>query len=320
MISLPFSFKDGVMVRKIYLLPIFLLACSLFSPLALPSPTAAPAVTLTLPPLQTDAPTEAPATSPAVTLSAGDFTPILYRDHVSQYNEFQIIGGVQDGEWLPAGQVADQVEFEQAFDLYANGYAGVAITKDDGAPAFNPRCGEAYVGTDFSNDIPNLIGVKQGWDVTYRPGEEVPVNTPVYYAAVADWLVSQGFTLPAVGISRILRVDLEGDGVEEVLISAAHFRDESGHMAEQGDYSIILMRKLVGDQVLTVPVVADLYTSPTAELTFPFTYSLASLLDLNRDGTLELIVDVSRWEGAGVILYQVDGTNVNEVIRAVCTQ
>ena len=67
------------LIRNILLLPMGLLACSLFSPLALPSPTAVPAATLTLPPLQTDAPTEAPATSPAVTLSAEDFTPILYR-------------------------------------------------------------------------------------------------------------------------------------------------------------------------------------------------------------------------------------------------
>lgn len=307
-------------VRNILLLPIGLLACSLLSPLVLPSPTAIFPAPQTIPTLQTEASTQIPATLPAVTLSAGEFTPILYRDHFSRYSEFQIIAGVQDGEWLPAGAVADQVGFDQAFDLYANGYAGVAITKDYGAPDFNPHCGERYIGTDFSNYVPNLIGVKQGWDVTYRAWEEIPVSTPVYYAAVADWLVAQGFTLPAVRISRILRVDLEGDGVDEVFISAAHFKDESGHLAEQGDYSMILMRKVVGAEVVTTTVVSDLYTNSTAEQVFPSTYTLASLLDLNRDGILELIVDVSRWEGGGVILYQVNGSQVKEVVRAVCAQ
>jgi hypothetical protein len=319
----PFWFKDIVMkrVRMILLSSIFLLACSLVSPLALPSPTAIPPAALTIPPQPAETPTETPANLPAVTLSAGDFTPILFRRYLSRYYEFQVIGGVQAGNWLPAGAVADTVRFEQAFDLYAPaGFAGTAVTKDYGIPLFISRCGETFIGSDFSTDIPNLIGVAQGWDVTHRPWLETAVDTPVYYAAVADWLVSQGFTLPYVQISRILRVDLEGDGVDEVFISAAYFNDESGHMAEQGDYSIILMRKLVGSEVVTVPVVAELYTSPTAELAFPFTYSLASLLDLNRDGNLELIVEVTRWEGSGVILYQVDGTNVIEALRAVCTQ
>ncbi len=308
------------LVGTILMVSVFLLSCSLFSPLALPTPTAIFPTIVMDPTQPAETPAETPTNLPSVTLSAADFTPILYRDNFSGYNEFQVIGGVQDGNWLPANVVADQVGFEQAFDLYANGYAGVAITKDNGAPVFNSRCGETYIGSDFSTYIPNLIGVAQDWEVTYRPWGGTALDSPVYYAAVADWLVSQGFTLPYVQISRILRVDLEGDGVDEVFISAAYFNDESGHMAEQGDYSIILMRKLVGSEVVTVPVVAELYTSPTAELVFPFTYSLASLLDLNQDGNLELIVEVTRWEGSGVILYQVDGTNVIEALRAVCAQ
>ena len=308
------------LVGTILMVSVFLLSCSLFSSLALPTPTVIFPTIVTDPTQPAETPAETPTNLPSVTLSASDFTPILYRDHFSRYNEFQVIGGVQDGNWLPASVVADQVGFEQAFDLYANGYAGVAITKDYGTPLSNPPCEETYIGSDFSTYIPNLVGVAQGWDVTHRPWQETAVDTPVYYAAVADWLVSQGFTLPYVQISRILRVDLEGDGVEEVFISAAYFKDESGHMAEQGDYSIILMRKLIGSEVVTVPVVAELYISPTAELAFPFTYSLASLLDLNQDGNLELIVEVTRWEGSGVILYQVDGTNVIEALRAVCTQ
>jgi hypothetical protein len=252
------------------------------------------------------------------TLSAADFTPILYSHTFFPRNEFQVIGGVQGGNWLPADVVADKVQLEQAFDLYApTGYAGVAITEYFTAPS---RCGGTLVGSKFSMEIPHLIGVAQGWDVTLGSWLETPVDAPIYYAAVADWLVSQGFTLPAVEITRILRVDLEGDGIDEVLISAAHFKDESGHMAEQGDYSAIVMRKLVGNEVVTAPVVADLYTSSTAELVFPFTYSLVNLLDLNQDGALELIVEVERWEGGGVILYEIDATTVTEVLRAVCTE
>lgn len=306
------------LVKAVLLLSLSLLACSLVPPRVLPAPTAVPPVMETIPSLPTPAQTETPTSLPSVTLSAADFTPILYSHTFFPRNEFQVIGGVQGGNWLPADVVADKVQLEQAFDLYApTGYAGVAITEYFTTPS---RCGGTYVGSKFSMEIPHLIGVAQGWDVTLGSWLETSVDTPVYYAAVADWLVSQGFTLPAVQITRILRVDLEGDGVEEVFISAAYFKDESGHMAEQGDYSIILMRKLVGNEVVTVPVVADLYTSPTAELAFPFTYSLASLLDLNQDRNLDLIVEVTRWEGGGVIIYQIDGTNVIPALQAICTQ
>lgn len=311
-------------LMRIFLpLVLSVLACNLFSPRPPATPTAGLGTIETIPPLlippTAGATAQAPTTSPAVTLSAGEYTPVLYRRYLSRYYEFQVVGGVQQGSWLPASAVADQVQFEQSYDLYGpDGYAGLAVTTDYGIPLSSPTCGETYIGTDFSTDIPNLIGVAQGWDVTHRPVEETQVDTPVYTAAVADWLVSQGFTLPFVKITRIVRVDLEGDGVQEVFISATSFLDSSGHMTQQGDYSIILMRKLVNGEVVTVPVVADLYTSPGPEQTFPLTYLLASLLDLDQDGILDLIVEVNRWEGGGVMVYQVEGTNVMEALRSIC--
>jgi hypothetical protein len=41
-------------------------------------------------------------------------------------------------------------------------------------------------------------------------------------------------------------------------------------------------------------------------------------VDLNQDGTLEVVVGVSRWEGGGAIVYRIDGQNVREVVRSVC--
>lgn len=279
--------------------------------LLMASPTFTPTFTLA------SAPTETPSTSHPTK----DFSLILYRRYLSRFYQFQVIGGVQNGEWLTSAVVADQVRFEQSFDIYApDGFTGVAVTKDYSIPLVSVPGGEIFIGSDFSKNIPNLIGVAQGWGVTYRPSQELSVNAPVYQQVVRDWLISQNISDPDVRISRILRVDLEGDGVDEVLISASRFIEESGHMTEAGDYSIILMRKVMGNEVVTVPVIADIYTSSPAELTFPFTYSLANLLDLNRDGILELIVELTRWEGNGVMIFEVEGGSTVQVIKEISSE
>jgi hypothetical protein len=91
-------------------------------------------------------------------------------------------------------------------------------------------------------------------------------------------------------------------------------------MTEAGDYSLVLMRKLTGNIVLTISVVEDVYTSQEPELRFPFTYSIANFIDLNQDGILELVVEINRWEGFGAAVYEVDGQEVNQVLREICAQ
>jgi hypothetical protein len=117
-------------------------------------------------------------------------------------------------------------------------------------------------------------------------------------------------------------VDLEGDGVNEVLLSASYFKEKSfSFYTETGDYSVVLMRKVTGNTVVTVPLVKEYYvsTDPELEMSYPNTYTLAEAVDLNGDGTLEVVVDVRRWEGWGAIVYRVDGQNVREVLRAICS-
>lgn len=161
------------------------------------------------------------------------------------------------------------------------------------------------------------VGVTGNWNVTPRLAEEFPTDTPVYVDALTNWLTEKGFPEPVVEISQILRFDLEGDGTDEVLISASHFVEPTGHDVEFGDYSLVLMRKVVGDSVETVPIIADYYYQNVG-LQFPLTYSMALPADLDNDGVLEVLVGVERWEGSGVIAFEIDGTTVRPVYEALC--
>ncbi len=144
--------------------------------------------------------------------------------------------------------------------------------------------------------------------------EELSSENVFYQQVVLDWLKSEGVSAPESGLLTIFRVDLEGDGVDEIFINAVHL-DESQHTTKTGDYSIVLMRKVAGNDAVTVPVVADVYRSQEAQVTFPRTYSTTNFIDLNQDGVLEIVVGIEKWEGDGAVVYQVNGQEVVECLR-----
>ena len=274
-----------------------------------------PTLDPTLPPLSTftPVPTLPPMTTfTPVTLPEGTFSPVFYGR-----GSFLLVGGVKtDQGWLSGVHAAQYVSNEMAYEFFSpSGFFQVPGSD----LAYSPDCRNYYMNSSATLPEP-MVGVADGWLAANRDVKSLSTDDPTYIQAVTEWFQSQGNSLSEIHITRILQVDIEGDGVDEVLLSASYFRDPPGHMAETGDYSIVLMRKVAGNSVATVPLVEDYYVTslPEAELVYPLTYSLAGALDLNRDGTLEVILDVSRWEGGGAIVFRVDGQNVREVLRTIC--
>jgi hypothetical protein len=246
------------------------------------------------------------------------FSPILFHFKGDSGPGFVLLGGAQTGAWISPELSAGQMTQHQFFDFYGPiGKAGRA--NGDLSVAGTPSpCAGYSVKTDLAGYTDNLIGVAEGWPVLTRPEIEFPVNTLVYRQAVSDWLAEQGLDKPVVQISRIVRVDVEGDAVDEVFIVASYFKDKSGHMAEYGDYSLVLMRKVNYGKVITSPLAADLYRSKDPELVFPATYELINIMDLNRDGKLEAIVTARFWEGFGAQVYEINGAKPAEVLKYKC--
>lgn len=275
------------------------LAASSHTPTLVPSLTPLP----TLPPLSTFTP---------VALPEGTFSPVFYGR-----GPFLLIGGMKtDRGWLSGVDAAQYVSNGMAYDFFSpSGFFQIPGSDLE----FSPVCRNYFMRSSVNLPEP-MIGVAGSWLSENRGVKNLSTADPTYIQAVAEWFQSQGNSPSEIHITRILQADIEGDGVNEVLLSASYFKDPSGHMAETGDYSIILMRKVIGNNVVTIPLVQDYYVTslPEAELTYPLTYTVAAALDLNRDGTLEVIVDVSRWEGGGAIVYRVDGQNVRAVLRTIC--
>jgi hypothetical protein len=228
---------------------------------------------------------------------------------------FYLLGGTENGELLHPETVVPHLSDEETYQLYnLNGPEGSA---NGMKPMRDNICPVYWVNADSDFQGGLEVGVTGAWDVTPRIAQEIPTDHATYIEAVEDWLMGQNISEPVVEISQILRVDIEGDGTEEVLISASHFVEPTGHSVEHGDYSLVVMRKVVGNSVVTVPVVADYYYQEV-EVQFPLTYALTFPADLNNDGDLEILVGVERWEGSGVIVYEVDGMKIWMVFEVIC--
>ena len=276
------------------------------------------AVSPTVLPLQTNVPATAspmpsPVNSPTIAqVNQQPYAAILARMYPGS---FVLLGGTENGKWLSPETVAPQLSDGEMYHIYGvDGPTGSAKGK---TPGYDQFCQGYLVETDSYPFGGRAVGVTGNWDVMPRLAQEISTDNATYVEVLKTWLVGQNIPEPVVEIDQILRVDIEGDGTDEILISASHFVEPTGHSVALGDYSLVVMRKVIGNSVVTIPIIADYYYQEV-EIQFPLTYAALFVADLNADGTLEILVGVERWEGTGVLVYEVEGTNIQMIFRLIC--
>ena len=249
------------------------------------------------------------------------FSPVLYGGKVYDQTFFLLLGGVTSETWLAPDRSVARFSGEVTYSLHS-------LTQEakyflwGKSPKFSPICQTYYIGTDVTLDESGFVGVVDGWQITKRPVIEVSGEGEFYGQVVLDWLRAEGLSAPEVGSIYAYRVDIEADGVDEVFISAAHL-DEFQHTTKAGDYSIILMRQVVGNDAVTKFVAGDIYRSQEPERSHPRIYSLTNFIDLNQDGRLEVVVETRKVEtrqvqGYGAQVFQIDGEDVIQALGAEC--
>jgi hypothetical protein len=261
------------------------------------------------------APTVAEIQSQVVIEKPTDFSPVLYGGTLNETSFFLLLGGASQDIWLAPYMSVSRFSGEVTYSLHT-------LTQESKyfvwgkAPKISPTCQAYSVATDAALDETGFVGVVDGWAITKRPVTEIAPNEQ-YQEVVMDWLSAEGVSAPEVDRLQVHRVDIEGDGVDEVFVSATHL-DASQHTTKAGDYSIVLMRQVIGNEALTKLVLGDIYRSQEPELTYPRAYSLANFIDLNQDGRLEVVVDVRKWEGFGARVLQIDGEDVIQTLGTEC--
>ena len=257
-------------------------------------------------------------------VSAADLRPII------EVETGYFFGASEKGNWVKADKAAKSVGKKTTYQVYGLTKQVGQITAGKPKSVEEP-CPDTLTVSLSSKPKDGVIGLAATWNALPRKPIIADTTQSVYADAVRDFLKSHGINDPKVRITRILRVDLEGDGEAEVLISATNYftSDKSNvhpaapfseapiHAPQGGSYSIVILRRVIEGNVQTKLVAGEVYAKPD-ESVAPNVYNLAAVLDLNGDGKLEVIVHSFYYEGGQTTIYRCEPDKIEPVLSVEC--
>ena len=248
----------------------------------------------------------------SATAIAADLHPIVEAD--TGY----LFGGSADGKWIKAEKAAKSMKGRTAFRVFGLTQEVGKATGDKPKSAKAEACADMLTVSLPSTPNDGVIALSAPWNALPRKPQIADPTQQVYVDAVREFLESRRISDPKVKITRILRVDLDGDGEEEVLINATNYftkdNDVSSDKPALGSYSIVLLRRAVAGKVQTELVAGQVF--PTDDT--PNVYEISAVLDLNGDGKLEVIVHSQYYEGAETTIYDCSGGKCKAALSVEC--
>jgi hypothetical protein len=130
-----------------------------------------------------------------------------------------LLGGSAGGQWLKPEAAAGLIPGGESYRLYTlTGEAGASV---GGKPA---KGEDACLDTLYVTLAPypagrgSLVAVAGPWNAMPRRSTIASLEAQTYKDAAAGILRSKGIANPKVNLTQVLQVDLDGDGVDEVLV------------------------------------------------------------------------------------------------------
>ncbi|MEZ5227700.1 MAG: hypothetical protein R2710_13815 [Acidimicrobiales bacterium] len=188
--------------------------------------------------------------------------------------------------------------------------AGIGVepgTVEGGAPMLVCEPAGGF-GVETSPELPYdgfdgsiAIGVRADWNALPRTAAVTAGGTGVYLDEVARLIGQNGIDPALATVDSVARVDLEGDGVDEVVVTAN--RSPNWPEPEAGNYSLVFLRKLVDEEVQTA-ILFSTYLAETPPDFYWVRARLAGFADLNGDAKLEILMASEYYEGAGIEAFE----------------
>lgn len=243
-------------------------------------------------------------------------------------SEYYLIGGFHQGAWFDASATAQILQGSETYRFCS--LAGASGTTFVGArPVVEQGPGEywhveMFPGIERKESEAHGVRFSAGLYLRcpWNPVPRVPTvqahPDKAYEKVVREILAEEGLKNPKIVFEQVLRIDLDGDGVEEVILTASNHQDS--HLpvhGRKGDYSLVLLRKLVNGKVENIVVNLDCHVldepeDGTGRLVNKFFVPLVA--DLDGDGVLEIVCEGQYYEGGWFEVFKSLGKVVKQVL------
>ncbi|MBI9011741.1 MAG: hypothetical protein JEZ08_05865 [Clostridiales bacterium] len=209
-----------------------------------------------------------------------------------------VVGGILNGQWTAAIALVDRVG-ESNYDVYS--IEGKLSTVTGGRIVDSLEPGEGiYIPFDENEKFKNAFYLSGSPNTNYREVSELSIHNEIYLNIVKEILIEKHIDSDPV-IKRIIKLDMEADGVDEVLIAASNTDISKGIAGEKNEYSFVMLRKIVDNEVKTFYLAEAFYTeNPDMEngkFELAFDHDILGVFDLNGDGISEILISGHYYEG-----------------------
>lgn len=250
---------------------------------------------------------------------AADLHPIV------EVQSGYLFGAISDGKWIKAGETVNLLTDETTYRVYGLTQAlGDAKGGKPQSPEGVP-CEETLAVPLSPKPEKGVIAIAAPWNALSRKPKVIDPTQKVYVDAVRDFLKTKGIEEAKVKIDNILRVDLDGDGKEEVLISATNYLSKDGRVpmrSPAGSYSMALLRRVVAGKVETQLIEGEFhprgYVRKGDNFDAPNAYKVIAVLDLDGDGKMEVVLASNYYEGEQITIYRCDPQKIEPLLSVAC--
>lgn len=235
--------------------------------------------------------------------------------HVSLFNaiviEGLLIGGSHNQLWKTTDEIEMLIEGGESYTLYSkDSELGVA----QGSLVVYGEPNEVEM-IDILSGNPYLVAVSSDWAALPRTIEKQSNDQQIYNDIFQTLLEENSINVEEVTIDQNYRIDLEGDGVDEVLLTVSNMDfDSNGFGYEMDTYSGIILRKIIDGEVKNLLIKSTYSIYNEDSLNFSDVHQVLAVIDLNGDGVLEIVVESRYYEGFYYTVYELVNHIPTEVL------
>lgn len=251
--------------------------------------------------------------NPAVSAADAIFIELPFR---------YVLGGYAKGQWQTSVQAGGAIQKNKntTFRVFTLKGEADPLTASKAAPELDV-CPDVWLANVKWKGDKRAIAVSGPWDPSPRKVQASPTNDEALGKAALDLLAEKGIRTNAARIRQHFRVDLDGDGTEEVLFAATRYAEteKSGDVPmeiKDGDYSFIALGRIIDGKLALQLLEANFF--PKAIVDAPIVRDIGGVLDLNGDGGFEVILHGVYYEGGGTTVWSFQKGKAERVLQLDC--